>query len=283
MGRKHQLQRRAHNSPLVCVSPYSSSSSSTVNHLNRLVGSTSAPKTISGTAMNHMSHMNASTQMSISHTTTTAHTTSASSATTTTLSAMASSSLSAAAASQTATTSSLYSSPSTSSAHRQRRNLIAGRRNIPSRVLQDSDICAQVSHSGRDVLAFAKSVVHSVTLAQDDMCLMSLPLPPVIQRMDMAGSPFSTFAPLAWADDLEERGDMHPSANNWGARTHSSGGGGSGGGGDSPTGSGDMSPGGGDGGDGEQPSEYTFRRRNAIVEGSDEAPKADDFTDGSPN
>ncbi|KAF9347097.1 hypothetical protein BGX26_001397, partial [Mortierella sp. AD094] len=63
-----------------------------------------------------------------------------------------------------------------------------------------------------------------------------------------------------------------------GARTHSSGGGGSGGGGDggavAPDG---MNPGGGDATDGDQPGDYTFRRRNAIVEGSDDAPKADDF------
>ncbi|KAF9993576.1 hypothetical protein BGZ65_010867, partial [Modicella reniformis] len=70
-----------------------------------------------------------------------------------------------------------------------------------------------------------------------------------------------------------------------GARTHSSGGVGSGGGGgsDGPETAAPPSDSGGEVAEGDQPSEYTFRRRNAIVEGSEDAPKADDFSRGSPS
>ncbi|KAF9929716.1 hypothetical protein FBU30_001284 [Linnemannia zychae] len=116
--------------------------------------------------------------------------------------------------------------------------------------------------------------------SSDDAPLF-LPLLPAIQQIDMAGSSFSPYLPSnpnATAEDYRIRSGNHFS----GARTHSSGGGGSGGGGGTTTAPADMSPGGGDATDGDTPSEYTFRRRNAIVEGSEDAPKADDFPNNSP-
>ncbi|KAF9184831.1 hypothetical protein BGZ49_004380, partial [Haplosporangium sp. Z 27] len=99
-----------------------------------------------------------------------------------------------------------------------------------------------------------------------------LPLPPVVQRIDLAGSPFSPFSPSNSYESIDcnlvHRGNLRPgNLYGGGARAHSSGGGGSGGGGGDggPTPDG-LSPGGGDATDGDQPSEYTFRRRNAIVE-----------------
>ncbi|KAF9103517.1 hypothetical protein BGX29_003261 [Mortierella sp. GBA35] len=120
--------------------------------------------------------------------------------------------------------------------------------------------------------------------ASDDAPLL-LPLPPVVQRIDMAGSPFSPLSPYnpyATMDDSLQHRVIRSGNPFSGARTHSSGGGGSGGGGGTTTAPADMGPGGGDATDGDQPSEYTFRRRNAIVEGSEEAPKADDFPNDSP-
>ncbi|KAF9405234.1 hypothetical protein BGZ76_006632 [Entomortierella beljakovae] len=115
-----------------------------------------------------------------------------------------------------------------------------------------------------------------------------LPLTPVVQRIDMESSFFPSYIPCSTYEsmecsDLVEQYQVRPGNAIGGARAHSSGGGGSGGGGgsDGPT-SDDMTPGGGDSADGDQPSEYTYRRRNAIVEGSDEAPKADDFPSASP-
>ncbi|KAF9114403.1 hypothetical protein BGX27_010952 [Mortierella sp. AM989] len=114
---------------------------------------------------------------------------------------------------------------------------------------------------------------------------LMLPLPPVIQRINKAGSPFSPFSP-SYSHESTECSALIDQQRilRSGARAHSSGGGGSGGGGGSdgaadPAG---MNPGGGDATDGDQPSEYTYRRRNAIVEGSDDAPKADDFPSASP-
>ncbi|KAG0326850.1 hypothetical protein BG000_001217 [Podila horticola] len=174
-------------------------------------------------------------------------------------------------ASEVSTSSTSSSTSSTSRAkyatYRQSSN--HGRRNVSFATdALESDICAQVSRSGRDVLAFALGINSTSTRDSFNALL------PVSTHIVDIGSPFS---PFNYRID-----DAHgPSEFQGGARTHSSGGGGSGGGGDSPTGSGDMSPGGGDG-DGGEPSEYTFRRRNAIVEGSEDAPKADDFPDGSP-
>ncbi|KAG0368571.1 hypothetical protein BGZ54_001652 [Gamsiella multidivaricata] len=104
----------------------------------------------------------------------------------------------------------------------------------------------------------------------------------------MAGSPFSPLAPSNAYDFTESsfnQRQVRPGNLLGGARAHSSGGGGSGGGGGSDgsaTAPADMNPGGGDATDGDQPSEYTFRRRNAIVEGSEDAPKSDDFPSESP-
>ncbi|KAK3812061.1 MAG: hypothetical protein J3Q66DRAFT_51463 [Benniella sp.] len=124
------------------------------------------------------------------------------------------------------------------------------------------------------------------TNQDDSLALTSLPLPPVVQRINMPGSPFSPFAPSHSYEAME---DAYGQQRLWrtghygGARTHSNGSSGSNSGGrsDGP----DPNPpteGGGEATEGEQPGDYTFRRRNAIVEGSDDAPKADDFSRGSP-
>ncbi|KAF9577021.1 hypothetical protein BGW38_008055 [Lunasporangiospora selenospora] len=125
--------------------------------------------------------------------------------------------------------------------------------------------------------------------------IMLLPQPSVAtlsQRMDIETMSCSLVpTPSAFClDDStpqlrrlnKQRGNDRSSPS--GARTHSgngagSDGGGSGAPGTSPEGS---NPGGGEGAEGETPSEYTFRRRNAIVEGVDDAPKADDFPSSPP-
>ncbi|KAG0235439.1 hypothetical protein BGW41_000821 [Actinomortierella wolfii] len=64
---------------------------------------------------------------------------------------------------------------------------------------------------------------------------------------------------------------------NYGYRTMSSGA--PGGGGGAGSGGETMTPGGGDDPEGAQPGSYTFRRRNAVVEGTEEAPNPSDFPD----
>ncbi|KAF9335411.1 hypothetical protein BG006_000122 [Podila minutissima] len=238
MGRKQQLQRREHSGPLAF------SSSSIGNHANGQDESTQQ-------TMYH--HHHRSSHKSVNH------------SIYSTASPIFAASASPSASSEVSTSSST-SSRTKYTTYRQSSNH-TGRRNVSFATdALESDICAQVSRSGRDVLAFALGIPTSTRAFN--------PLLPASTHSVDIGSPFSPFDHRI--DDAHE-----PSEFQGGARTHSSGGGGSGGGGDSPTGSGDMSPGGGDG-DGGEPSEYTFRRRNAIVEGSEDAPKADDFPDGSP-
>lgn len=233
MGRKQQLQRREHSGPLAF------SSSSTSNHAN---GRDATHQT-----MYH--HHHKSNHQSANHIIST------------------SSPIFASSASEARSTSSTSSTRTKYATYRT--NHQDGRRHVSFAIdTLESDICAQVSRSGRHVLAFALGIPTS----RDSFN----PLLPASHSVDI-GSQFSPFN-HQWIDDAHGL----TSEIQGGARTHSSGGGGSGGGGDSPTGSGDMSPGGGDGGDGGEPSSYTFRRRNAIVEGSEDAPKADDFPDGSP-
>ncbi|KAF9352445.1 hypothetical protein BGX34_012154, partial [Mortierella sp. NVP85] len=100
----------------------------------------------------------------------------------------------------------------------------------------------------------------------------------------MPGSPFSPFAPSHSYEAME---DAYGQQRLWrtghygGARTHSNGGSGSGSGGGSD-GPEPNAPVEGSETVEEQPGDFTFRRRNAIVEGSDDAPKAEDFSRGSP-
>ncbi|KAF8923298.1 hypothetical protein BGZ58_003112 [Dissophora ornata] len=178
--------------------------------------------------------------------------------------------------------------PSSSSSH-CRHNLATERRLIPDRFLEHNEDLGLLMPTGECVSSFLLS--YSTTTQQRESSLASpllLPtLPPVVQRIDMAGSPFSPFSPSNGPygcyeeNSFSQRRHLHPGQL---LRAHSSGGGGSGGGGGdgSATAPADMTPGGGDSTDGDQPSEYTFRRRNAIVEGSDDAPKADDFPSSSP-
>jgi len=143
-------------------------------------------------------------------------------------------------------------------------------------------MCSLILSSGASPFALAFEAMP----VQSSASPLMLPLPPVVERMERAGSPLSPFQP---SDPYETQTfspqQLRHSINNnvFGARTHSNiGGAGGGGGGAGGAAPGDMSPGGGDTTDGDQPSEYTFRRRNAIVEGSDDAPKADDFPNDSP-
>ncbi|KAF9406641.1 hypothetical protein BGZ76_006293 [Entomortierella beljakovae] len=122
-----------------------------------------------------------------------------------------------------------------------------------------------------------------------------LPLPPVVLRMHMPGSPLSPFPPqneygvepeFECSKSILRPGYMFGGARTMGASGRS---GASGGGGDNPVPTDGTNGGGDDGGaeGGESeggksvPSAYTFRRRNAIVEGSDEAPKSDDFPESA--
>ncbi|KAF9915521.1 hypothetical protein BX616_006000 [Lobosporangium transversale] len=118
--------------------------------------------------------------------------------------------------------------------------------------------------------------------------IMSPILPVAISPIDVDSNIVSSFTPLCSTYEMMEDTRYSLSSrlfSHTGARTHSSSGAGSGAGGGSD-GSGsapaDMNPGEGDAGNGDQPSDYTFRRRNAIVEGSEDAPKAEDFTSSSP-
>ncbi|KAF9958411.1 hypothetical protein BGZ72_000399 [Mortierella alpina] len=168
----------------------------------------------------------------------------------------------------------------------RRHNLARDRRLGP---LQTSEhymdgLCTMLSGGGASPFALGYSTNHSQL--QDGPLL--LPLPPAVERIDMVGSPFSPFTPCEAYQGMEPlpRQRYMRSGQPFGnARAHSSGGGGSGGGGGSDgsgVAGGDPQPGGGDTADGAEPSEYTFRRRNAIVEGSDDAPKSDDFPNTSP-
>ncbi|KAF9189672.1 hypothetical protein BGZ51_009401, partial [Haplosporangium sp. Z 767] len=171
------------------------------------------------------------------------------------------------------------------SSHR-RHNLATERRLFPSQPLGHYREGACTLLSGGDASPF--SVGNSAFQCDSSDAPQLLPLPPVVQRINMAGSPFSPYSPND-IYDLSESSFQQLRHQRAGplfsdARAHSSGGGGSGGGGGDggATASGGASPGGGDMIDGETPSEYTFRRRNAIVEGSEDAPKADDFPNSSP-
>ncbi|GJJ73008.1 hypothetical protein EMPS_05366 [Entomortierella parvispora] len=143
-------------------------------------------------------------------------------------------------------------------------------------------LCSLILSNGASPFALAFEAMPVQSSSSPGM----LPLPPVVERMERAGSPLSAFQPSDPYESLtySSRQLRHSISNNlFGARTHSNiGGAGGGGGGAGGTAPADMSPGGGDATDGDQPSEYTFRRRNAIVEGSDDAPKADDFPNNSP-
>ncbi|KAG0376878.1 hypothetical protein BGX24_007071 [Mortierella sp. AD032] len=174
--------------------------------------------------------------------------------------------------------------PGPISSHR-RHNLSSERRQFPSQSSEPYSLYER-SMSLSGVSAAPHAAAHCTRSYQpsDDAPLL-LPLPPVVQRIDMAGSPFSPYSPFdpyATTEDSPHHRTIRSGNPFSGARTHSSGGGGSGGGGGTTTAPEDMSPGGGDATDGDTPSEYTFRRRNAIVEGSDDAPKADDFPNSSP-
>ncbi|KAF9904799.1 hypothetical protein EC991_002303 [Linnemannia zychae] len=116
----------------------------------------------------------------------------------------------------------------------------------------------------------------------------------------MGATGLSLFVPYCPKFDCDSQANSRTLYSNGGAiRTMGSGGrngscGGSGRDGDSPEPSG-VHPGQGENGEsndttgGEdesdgskpKPSSYTFRRRNAIVEGSEDAPRVDDFPDGS--
>jgi hypothetical protein len=144
--------------------------------------------------------------------------------------------------------------------------------------------CSLIMSSGASPYTFS---YESTMPVQSTASPLMLPLPPVVERMERAGSPLSPYTPSDPYESLSHSSFHHlrHSINNslFGARTHSNIGGSGGGGGDGgATAPADMSPGGGDGTDGAEPSEYTFRRRNAIVEGSEDAPKADDFPNNSP-
>ncbi|KAF9344822.1 hypothetical protein BGX34_005293 [Mortierella sp. NVP85] len=119
------------------------------------------------------------------------------------------------------------------------------------------------------------------------------PLPPAILRVNMPGSPLSPYDLNNYAEYVFPR--HRRSSSFGGARAMGAGGrcggyGGRGGRGDSPVPSG-VHPGqeGANSSDGDAegdesegrpaPSSYTFRRRNAIVEGSEDAPRAHDFSD----
>ncbi|KAF9908222.1 hypothetical protein EC991_010148 [Linnemannia zychae] len=172
--------------------------------------------------------------------------------------------------------------PGPISSHR-RHNFASERRLFPSLSSEPYSLCERsMSLSGVGAAPHAAANCTRSYQPSDDAPLL-LPLPPVVQRIDMAGSPFSPYSPYDPYATTEDSPRTIRSGNSFsGARTHSSGGGGSGGGGGTTTAPEDMSPGGGDATDGDTPSEYTFRRRNAIVEGSDDAPKADDFPNSSP-
>ncbi|KAG9063624.1 hypothetical protein KI688_003735 [Linnemannia hyalina] len=114
--------------------------------------------------------------------------------------------------------------------------------------------------------------------------------------LSLTGSPF--FSPYCFpspeSDDqvhtIQSRHSSGDAVRTMGAGGRSSGCGGSGSEGDSPEPSG-VHPGQGENGGsdavggenesdgGKKPSSYTFRRRNAIVEGSEDAPRLDDFPD----
>ncbi|KAF9997608.1 hypothetical protein BGZ79_008707 [Entomortierella chlamydospora] len=183
-----------------------------------------------------------------------------------------------------------HSTGTTSHQRRQRNSFAADRRSFFSDRFSESgydgDICSLMPTSTITSSAspFFLGCSSNYRREAHESHLM-LPLPPVVQRIDLAGSPFSPFSPSNPYDSMEcsVLVDQQRIIRPGNLRTHSSGGGGSGGGGDggatAPDG---MNPGGGDATDGDQPSEYTFRRRNAIVEGSEDAPKADDFPNSSP-
>ncbi|CAO3569207.1 unnamed protein product [Mortierella alpina] len=168
----------------------------------------------------------------------------------------------------------------------RRHNLARDRRLAPTQTTEHyvDGLCNMLSGGGASPFAMGYSTSHSQL--QDGPLL--LPLPPALERIDMAGSPFSPLSPCEAYQGIESlhRQRQVRSGQPFGnARAHSSGGGGSGGGGGSDgsgVAGGDPQPGGGDTADGAEPSEYTFRRRNAIVEGSDDAPKSDDFPNTSP-
>ncbi|OAQ35566.1 hypothetical protein K457DRAFT_1870374 [Linnemannia elongata AG-77] len=185
----------------------------------------------------------------------------------------------------TTASSSTYSAGPGPISHR-RHNLASERRLFPSQSSEPYSLCER-SMSLSGVGAAPHAVGHSTRSYQpsDDAPLL-MPLPPFVQRIDMAGSPFSPLSPYDPYATSTDESPHHRSIRSGnpfsGARTHSSGGGGSGGGGGTTTAPADMSPGGGDATEGDTPSDYTFRRRNAIVEGSEDAPKADDFPNNSP-
>ncbi|KAI1318255.1 hypothetical protein EDD11_006951 [Mortierella claussenii] len=126
--------------------------------------------------------------------------------------------------------------------------------------------------------------------ALSSSCISSImsPVTQAVQTADMDYSLHSIYTPICdGLNTLEGSFSQQPQfMSRIGARAHSSGSAGSGGGGGSDgsgaTAPADMNPGGGDATDGDQPSDYTFRRRNAIVEGSEDAPKAEDFPSSSP-
>ncbi|KAG0216323.1 hypothetical protein BGX31_000638, partial [Mortierella sp. GBA43] len=118
-----------------------------------------------------------------------------------------------------------------------------------------------------------------------------MPLPPAILRVNMPGSPLSPFDAHTYADYVfprHSRASAFGGARTMGAGGRSGGFGGRGGRGDSPV---PAHPSQDDCGDNDEvdesdrgrpaPSSYTFRRRNAIVEGVEDAPRADDFSDSS--
>lgn len=123
------------------------------------------------------------------------------------------------------------------------------------------------------------------------------PLPPAILRVNLPGSPLAPSYEQNNHSEYVFPRHRRSSSVFGGARTMGAGGrcggyGGRGGRGDSPVPSG-VHPGQegtncrDDDADGDEsegrpaPSSYTFRRRNAIVEGSEDAPRANDFSDSS--
>ncbi|KAF9360324.1 hypothetical protein BGX26_009794 [Mortierella sp. AD094] len=167
----------------------------------------------------------------------------------------------------------------------------------PSSFSEDVSSLAQAHVGIESTAAFAGC--HSQQLhQQQDQEYEFLPLPPVVLRMDMPGSPFSLYPPNNDLEFESEHGPLRPitrsahlfgSARAMGAGGRSGVSGGGGRDGDNPVPSEGVNGGGDDGGaeGGESeggksvPSAYTFRRRNAIVEGSEEAPKSDDFPDSA--
>ncbi|KAF9106730.1 hypothetical protein BGX27_009045 [Mortierella sp. AM989] len=166
-----------------------------------------------------------------------------------------------------------------------------GRPALSSSFSEDASTLSQTHVGIESTAAFTgcrSQQPHNQRQEQDYGCL---PLPPVVLRMHMPGSPLSPFPPQN-EFELESVYGSQQAATRSGiffSGTRAMGAGGRsaacGGRGDNPVPSeGANTNGDDDGAEGSEseagksvPSAYTFRRRNAIVEGSEEAPNYEDF------